>query len=245
MAASSQVCKAAVWTAFGSLALCWLCSQKLGMTSLVTASPQPRRFSEHANWLLPGHLMIGRYPYLNPVYCMSQQDADAQLRSLLDAGVTTFVCLQSEIPPQIGAGAVWPKSGVPVRGFAGSFMPYAAKAQRLAPDKPLQFLHCPIQDLNTPQSQELSELVADLSQRMEAGEVIYLHCWGGRGRSGVVAACLLGRFFNLPPAECLRVVQDGYSSRGSELDIGALAKSPQTDEQRQFVKLWLTQTQSS
>ena len=140
MAASSQVCKAAVWTAFGSLALCWLCSQKLGMTSLVTASPQPRRFSEHANWLLPGHLMIGRppsqanaclpfrwlrwkidspgrYPYLNPVYCMSQQDADkgiawfvgclrsrqvrvvkdadAQLRSLLDAGVTTFVCLQT------------------------------------------------------------------------------------------------------------------------------------------------------
>ena len=71
-------------------------------------------------------------------------------------------------------------------------------------------------------------------------QVIYVHCWGGRGRSGcglglicrglqrsafvegarhvdklgVVAACLLGSMFReMTAAECLEMVQSGYSSR--------------------------------
>ncbi|CAE7945990.1 tnc-2 [Symbiodinium sp. KB8] len=152
---------------------------------------------------------------------------------------------RTEIPPQVGPGSEeWPADGVPVAGFPGRFLPYAAKAQSLMPD--LQFMHCPIQDLSTPRSRELSELVGELMQRMEANEVIYVHCWGGRGRSGVVAACLLGSMFReMTAAECLEMVQSGYSSRGSKADVGALAKSPQTDEQRQFVKLWLAQTRAA
>ena len=30
-----------------------------------------------------------------------------------------------------------------------------------------------------------------LRRRVETGEKLYLHCWGGRGRTGLVAACLL------------------------------------------------------
>eukprot|EP00439_Symbiodinium_sp_Y106_P078637 s1503_g17.t1 len=189
--------------------------------AILASGLKPQRFSEHANWLLPGHLMIGRYPYLNPVYCTSQREALEQLHGLLKAGITTFVCLQK-------AGRIYllqcQISGIP-DCFPGRFLPYAAKAQSLMPD--LQFMHCPIQ-----------ESVSALSQDGGANEVIYLHCWGGRGRSGVVAACLLGSMFHeMTAAECLEMVQCGYSSRGSKADVGALAKSPQTDEQRQFVKL--------
>ncbi|CAE6972203.1 unnamed protein product [Symbiodinium sp. CCMP2592] len=224
------------WCCFLGLLLCWLQNRPPRM-AILASGLKPQRFSEHANWLLPGHLMIGRYPYLNPVYCTSQREAVEQLHGLLKVGITTFVCLQTEIPPQVGpASEEWPADGVPVTGFPGRFLPYAAKAQSLMPD--LQFMHCPIQDLSTPRSRELSELVGELMQRMEANEVIYLHCWGGRGRSGVVAACLLGSMFGeMTAAECLEMVQCGYSSRGSKADVGALAKSPQTDEQRQFVKL--------
>eukprot|EP00439_Symbiodinium_sp_Y106_P079065 s1503_g17.t2 len=190
--------------------------------AILASGLKPQRFSEHANWLLPGHLMIGRYPYLNPVYCTSQREALEQLHGLLKAGITTFVCLQK-------AGRIYllqcQISGIP-DCFPGRFLPYAAKAQSLMPD--LQFMHCPIQ-----------ESVSALSQDGGANEVIYLHCWGGRGRSGVVAACLLGSMFHeMTAAECLEMVQCGYSSRGSKADVGALAKSPQTDEQRQFVKLF-------
>lgn len=37
----------------------------------------------------------------------------------------------------------------------------------------------------------LDEIVADLQARVEDGQVLYLHCWGGRGRAGLVGACFL------------------------------------------------------
>ena len=47
--------------------------------------------------------------------------------------------LRTEIPPQVGPGSEeWPADGVPVAGFPGRFLPYAAKAQSLMPD--LQFM---------------------------------------------------------------------------------------------------------
>lgn len=37
----------------------------------------------------------------------------------------------------------------------------------------------------------LEEIVADMQRRVAAGEVLYAHCWGGRGRVGLVGACYL------------------------------------------------------
>lgn len=198
-------------------------------------APAPQRFSEHANWLIPGRLMLGRYPFVSPVYCPSLSDGHAQLRSLLEVGINTFVCLQSELPPQ---DAPWPSQGIAVPGFQGAFQPYGAAACEGAEEE-LRFLHSPIADLGTPGLAELSALVRDLKQRILRDEKIYLHCWGGRGRSGVVGACLLGALDDtLSPQEALDAVQRGYSLRASRLDVGALSRSPQTPEQRDFVLRW-------
>jgi hypothetical protein len=37
----------------------------------------------------------------------------------------------------------------------------------------------------------LEELVQDLQERVAQGEVLYVHCWGGRGRAGLVGASYL------------------------------------------------------
>lgn len=37
----------------------------------------------------------------------------------------------------------------------------------------------------------LRDIVSDLQRRIAAGEVPYVHCWGGRGRVGLVGACFL------------------------------------------------------
>jgi protein-tyrosine phosphatase len=37
----------------------------------------------------------------------------------------------------------------------------------------------------------LEEIIADMQRRIEQGEVLYVHCWGGRGRVGLVGACFL------------------------------------------------------
>ena len=38
--------------------------------------------------------MLGRYPFVEPSRCRSRDVGEEQLRRLLKAGVTTFVCLQ-------------------------------------------------------------------------------------------------------------------------------------------------------
>jgi hypothetical protein len=37
----------------------------------------------------------------------------------------------------------------------------------------------------------LRDIVSDLQSRVSSGEVPYVHCWGGRGRVGLVGACFL------------------------------------------------------
>jgi len=41
----------------------------------------------------------------------------------------------------------------------------------------------------------LNEIVTNLQERLTRGDCIYLHCWGGRGRVGTVAACLLAAMY--------------------------------------------------
>lgn len=206
--------------------------------------PQPKRFSNFANWLLPQKLLVGRYPFSCPVYCESRARGDKQMQRLMrDAGVTFFVCLQGELPPQEDPEA-WPERGVRVHGYSHPFAPYAEEARALAPHRPLTFLHAPLQDLGVPSGAGPLERLLDALERhlcddSESAGPAYLHCWGGRGRTGLVAACLLGRLCpELTADESLRLVQAGYSSRRDPLDVGALARSPQTHEQREFVKRW-------
>ena len=51
------------------------------------------------NWLLRDVLMVGRYPYCDPLGDFpSKLDGRRHLTKMLDAGITAFVCMQAEIP---------------------------------------------------------------------------------------------------------------------------------------------------
>jgi hypothetical protein len=65
-----------------------------------------------------------------------------------------------------------------------------------------------------------------------AGEKVYMHCWGGRGRSGLVAACLLQSKYGISADESLQHVQQAFQTRGETKHM----RVPETDEQVQFVK---------
>jgi len=96
------------------------------------------------------------------------------------------------------------------------------------------FLHFGIPDLSVAESLEsLDALVADLARRVARSEGLYLHCWGGRGRTGLVAACLLGALYNVEAEEALQRVQLYHDQRGPER--GGL--SPETEEQKQQARV--------
>merc|ERR1711998_567210 len=60
-----------------------------------------------------------------------------------------------------------------------------ARASSSAPVSP-SFLHFPITDLTAPSLPYLETIVDAVRDRIERGDVVYIHCWGGRGRSGTV-----------------------------------------------------------
>lgn len=79
-------------------------------------------FAPYANWLIRGRLMLGRYPFVEPSRVLDRQTGERQISEILDAGITTFVCLQAELPPQ---------AKIPVGGYNG-FLSYAPVASLMA-----------------------------------------------------------------------------------------------------------------
>ena len=196
-------------------------------------------FSKSMFWLIPGHVLCGSYPGPSP------GQPNFKTECILDAGVNTYVCLQDELPPQ---DAPWPEEGVPnlserAKWAMGNFMSYREAAGCNA-----RFLHYGLPDLSPAESLDaLDALVCDMQRRVEAGDKLYLHCWGGRGRTGLVAACLLGALYgDIDAEEALQRVQRYYDLRqplGREsmcLTGSARKLSPETEGQRNQVRDWFS-----
>lgn len=214
-------------------------------------------FAEYANWILPGRVMLGRYPFVEPSRCRSANQGEAQLKAILEAGITTFVCLQDELPEQ---------AAMKIGGVDG-FLPYRATATLLASalsDPPsleeisalrtpdldkflpprrkgvspasqrrrieLDFVYSPIIDLGVPSDDKLAQLLDQLVERMQKGERLYIHCWGGRGRAGTVGACLLAKLYGMGAEEALCRVNRAFSTRKDGTN-----RSPETNEQQEYV----------
>lgn len=205
------------------------------------------RWSKTANWLVPGRIMLGRYPGSEP-----KQPVDAATQRLriidlrLHGNVSTFVSLQKEVPPQ-DSGKTW--------GFVGhaatdnvdadhyhlpyrrGFVPYYRDIVKSVPAaQPGQVKHFNIVDRQPAASiTALDKLIENLAYRALHGEVLYIHCWGGQGRTGLVAACLLGWLYpELDSEQALARVQAYFNLRGKP------GPSPETDEQTEQVREWFT-----
>merc|ERR1739845_183187 len=109
-------------------------------------------------------------------------------------------------------------------------MRYGPLAQSFA-DSQLSFLHYPIQDLNVPTCNDsLLSLMSRLLEHFESEDhrAVYLHCWGGRGRTGLVGACFASLLFpELSSEEVLEWVQRAYDTRaGAQSMHEGLKRSP-------------------
>lgn len=76
--------------------------------------------------------------------------------------------------------------------------------------------------------------MAELVGRIQRGESLYVHCWGGRGRAGTVGAAILGSLYGMSADEALARVQRAFDTRRDEN-----RRSPETDEQHAFVRRYI------
>ena len=179
---------------------------------------------QFANWLVPGCVMLGRYPGSDPKRSVSEDAQRERVQGLRAAGVTTFVCLQQELLPLDDPKAD-PEPGPSFRSY-----------YRDAGGGDARYVHFPITDMSPASSLEaLDRLVTELVGRIHAGEVLYVHCWGGAGRTGLVASCLLGALYpSMASDEALGRVQAYYTARGEP------GHSPETEGQVQQVRDWFS-----
>jgi hypothetical protein len=169
--------------------------------------------SEHpipdSYWVQPGTLLAGEYPG-----ALADAEATAKLTALLAAGVTVFLDLTAE-------------------GEAG-LRPYFPQVQQLAAaqGKTLTHLRRPIPDMSVTTPARLAAILDEIDAAVVQGAVVYVHCFGGIGRTGTVVGCWLVRHGQngeqalATIATCRRNTPDGWR------------RSPETEAQTRMVLTW-------
>ena len=91
----------------------------------------------------------------------------------------------------------------------------------------------PIRDNDVPTVTHMRRIL-DTIDESRVGEVAYVHCWGGKGRTGTVVGCYLARHGMAVGDAALRRLKE--LAKASAYDFGPI---PQTSAQCDFVRKWV------
>jgi protein tyrosine phosphatase (PTP) superfamily phosphohydrolase (DUF442 family) len=161
--------------------------------------PFPRSY-----WVVPGKFLAGYYPgSRDPL------TAQRKLEGLLEHGIRQVINLMEEHE----------------HNFSGeTFIPYEQQLEDIAEkaDIPLKLVHMPIRDTDVPTVEGMVAILDEIDRTIRQNPCVYLHCWGGRGRTGTAALDLLSTLRQNDPISHL--------------------SSPETEIQAQFVRSWVKGT---
>lgn len=162
-------------------------------------------------WVSSPFLLAGCYPG-----DLDETVACGKLAALLDSGIRTFISLQEE-------------------DEARRFAAYEPAVLELAASRGT-VVHCerfPIRDCGIPTPEFMTQILDRIDQAVEQGAPVYVHCWGGHGRTATVVGCWLVRHGAagddaLGQIKLLRRHDPHLTSQ----------PAPQTPEQIAFVRGW-------
>ena len=115
----------------------------------------------------------------------------------------------------------------------GELKPYA----HLLPSD-ATYTRFPIRDVSVPRSiDEVKTLIGHIDELSARNDgYVYIHCWGGVGRTGTIVACYLAQHMEYPTLE---KVLSQLRTRFSEMPKSAYRRTPETSEQDQFVQEYI------
>jgi len=165
--------------------------------------------------VIPGLFLAGEFPGVK-----EPSEAQKKIKSLYDAGIRHVINLMEPDEPD--------HSGKP-------FMPYEnilTDLEKREYDK-ASSVRYPIRDLGIPFPDQMVKILDAIDEAIDNRKPVYVHCWGGVGRTGTVVGCYL--------------IRHGMANGGNVLDvISHLRKddpkadrtSPETEEQIEFIRSW-------
>lgn len=166
-------------------------------------------------WVVPGQLLAGFYPG-----SLSKAETEQKLDALIIAGIRCVVNLVAEEETN--------RDSHLMRSYAALLAHHAAAA-----GVEVTYMRIPIRDLSVPSTATMQAILDAIDAASSRGQPTYVHCWGGRGRTGTVVGCWLARHG--------MAAGDGALQRLAELrkhEATADQPSPDTEAQRAMVRGW-------
>lgn len=168
-------------------------------------------FKDHTYWVIPGRFLAGKTPVGN-------DDASTQeaLRQLAETGIEYIINLMHEDEVSVAN------------------RPYGIYENALQSHRgPIQMARFPILDMDVPTMDEMQQILNAIDQALSDRKPVYVHCWGGKGRTGTVVGSWLKRHGKAENSTVFTQLQDLRASMPN-----AKEQSPETAEQCRFVEAW-------
>lgn len=155
-------------------------------------------------WVNPGRLLAGEYPLRR-----DENEEPNKIEALLARGVNYYVDLTE----------------------LNALDPY----ENLLPkDDQVIYQRFPIQDVGVPKSKrQMIEILDTIDGAISKGNIVYVHCHGGIGRTGMVVGCYLSRH-GYPGDKALAELNRVWSACRKSI----YNDSPETREQRNYIVNW-------
>jgi hypothetical protein len=169
----------------------------------------PRSLPE-SYWVLAERFLAGEYPGR----FFDEEGTRYSMDALLDAGIDTFIDLThpDELPP---------------------YLPILLEQAR-ARGRAITHQRFTIQDRGLPNREGMIATLDAIDAALADGHKVYLHCWGGVGRTGTTVGCYLVRH-GKTGREALEQLADWWKGVPKQ-DLHP--RSPETEQQVQFVLDW-------
>lgn len=160
-------------------------------------------------WVIPGRLLAGEYPG-----SFDPQMARERIESFLQAGFDTYINLTQpfELEPY------------------DEILDEQAVRLGAAPNS----MRFPIFDRGLPSHKEMTAILDAIDEALAAGRKVYVHCWGGVGRTGTTVGCYLRRH-GRSGKEAIDQLAEWWQQVPKHT---VYSRSPETDAQVRFILNW-------
>jgi len=175
---------------------------------------KPTRPISESYWVEPGRFLAGEYPGQ-----YTTESTQQRIDALLEAGFDTFIDLTR------------PNETVPYyRILLEEAKIYEMKVERY---------NFPIGDFGLPIPETMMSILDTIDTALQNGKKIYLHCWGGIGRTGTTVGCYLVRRGRTGEEALKQLAEWWRSVPKSHIH----QHSPETLDQVQFIRKWVEHEQ--
>lgn len=170
---------------------------------------------DRSYWVIPGKLLAGFYPSSDiPVI------ASERLKNLISSEVGHIINLTENNE---------------INRFDKPIVDYFPELIKLGREmkKEIACKRIPIRDLDVPTIEIMKQILDEIDGAILNGKTVYVHCLGGIGRTGTVVGCYLARHGIASGGKALAKIKKLRRN-----DSSAYIQSPETIDQRAFVKNW-------